>query len=105
MKITSLNQVLEIYKQKNVNKQITEDIANKKYDEVSISNEAYAKLDKKDVSFEEQLKSIDMGKLIDEVSDINHEKVQQLKAQIANGSYKVDAYNIADALIGDDSLV
>ena len=104
MKITSLNQVLEIYKQKNVNKQKVEDTT-KKYDEVSISNEAYAKLDKKDVSFEEQLKSIDMGKLIDEVSDVNHEKVQKLKSQIASGTYKVDAYQIADSIIGDDSLV
>jgi len=105
MKITSLNQVMEIYKQKNVNRQKVEDTANKKYDEVSISNEAYAKLDKKDVSFEEQLKSIDMGKLIDEVSDVDHEKVQKLKSQIAAGTYKVDAYQIADSIIGDDSLV
>ena len=101
MKITSLNQVMEIYKQKNVQMQKVEDSA-KKYDEVSISNEAYAKLENKDISFEEQLKSIDMGQLIDEVSEVDHEKVAKLKEQIANGTYKIDYNNIANALISDD---
>ncbi len=101
MKITSLNQVLDLYKQKNFKKEKI-DSTDKKYDEVSISNEAYEKLSNKDVSFEEQLKSIDMGKLIDEVSDINHEKVAKLKSQIASGNYKIDAYQIADGIINDD---
>lgn len=101
MKITSLNQVLDLYKQKNFKKEKIDSV-NKKYDEVSISNEAYEKLSNKDVSFEEQLKSIDMGKLIDEVSDIDHEKVAKLKSQIASGNYKIDAYQIADGIINDD---
>jgi len=102
MKITSLNQVLDLYKQKNIKKDKV-DSPNQKYDEVSISNEAYEKLNKtENTSFEEQLKSIDMGKLIDEVSDIDHEKVAKLKSQIASGSYKVDAYKIADGIISDD---
>lgn len=101
MKITSLNQVLDLYKQKNFKKEKIDSV-NKKYDEVSISNEAYEKLSNKDVSFKEQLKSIDMGKLIDEVSDIDHEKVAKLKSQIASGNYKIDAYQIADGIINDD---
>jgi flagellar biosynthesis anti-sigma factor FlgM len=101
MKITSLNQVLDLYKQKNIKKEKI-DSNNKRYDEVSISNEAYEKLSNKELSFEEQLKSIDMGKLIDEVSDIDHEKVAKLKSQIASGNYKIDAYKIADGIINDD---
>jgi flagellar biosynthesis anti-sigma factor FlgM len=104
MKITSLNQVLDLYKQKNTNKQPVENNS-KKYDEVSISNEAYEKLNTKNLSFEEQLKSIDMGKLIDEVSEVDHDKVAKLKSQIASGNYKIDAYKIADSLINDDSLI
>ena len=101
MKITSLSQVLELYRQKNIkkDKQINE---NKKFDEVSISDEAYQKLDNGDISFEEELKSIDMGQLIEDVSQIDHDKVNQLKSKIKSGQYEIDSYKIAGAIIDDD---
>jgi len=101
MKITSLSQVLELYRQKNI-KRDKSTAETKKYDEVSISKEAYKKLNDEDLSFSEQLKSIDMGQLMEDVSNIDNDKVAKLRAEIQSGQYKIDAYKIAGAIIDDD---
>lgn len=106
MKIGPLTQILEIYQKKNISKK---DISDEKqsYDKISISDEAYKKYQeiKNKTEFEDSLKEVDMSKLMDEVTQIDRDKIEQLKKDIKNGNYKVNYENLAQKIIDDDSNI
>ncbi|MBN2694611.1 flagellar biosynthesis anti-sigma factor FlgM [bacterium] len=102
MKVGPLTQLMELYQKKGAQKQQEGIPSNKKsYDSVSISKEAYEKLQQKKDKDIQSENSIDMGKILDEVTSVDHPNIQKIKKQIADGTYKIDFEAIADALIED----
>ncbi len=102
MKVGPLTQLMELYQKKGAQKQQEGIPTDKKsYDSISISKEAYEKLQQKKEKEIQSESSIDMGKILDEVTSVDHQNIQKIKKEIANGTYKINFEAIADALIED----
>lgn len=85
-----INKILNIYKnQGNVSKTNKLQKSDKR-DELNISNEAH--------EFQLAMKAVK------EQPEIREEKVNELKKQVENGTYKVDARKIAEKMMSDANL-
>lgn len=82
----NMNKIMKAYQ--NMNNQENKNVeSNKKSDKVNISKEA------------KNIKK--MQKSLEEQSDIRQEKVDKIKKQVSNGTYKVNPEKIAEKIITD----
>lgn len=82
----NMNKIMKAYQ--NMNNQENKNVeSNKKSDKVNISKEA------------KNIKK--MQKSLEEQSDIRQEKVDKIKKQVNNGTYKVNPEKIAEKIITD----